>query len=453
MTIDSLIVGAGPAGLMSAYYLGLKHREVVVADEGHTLNKRVCPSIHLDKKIKCPKCPVCDIISGYGGAGLFSDGKIIISDKIGGDLKIEPDEKELLESIFTNHQDLFRVYKNDSDRVKWLASRYGLQYLPSTIYHLGSDNGIEFLRRLYNVLIASGVNFMLNTLVLDILPEKDYYVVMMKTKNEITKVKARNVVIATGRKGSTFTTAIARKLGIPFKSSKVDIGVRVEVPYGVTKDITDEIYEFKFVYYGGKYNDRVRTFCVNPRGIVVYEGHNGYATVNGLAYSKPVSDNTNFAILVTTEFTEPFNDSIEYGRAILFLSELLAKGPILQRLGDLKRGRRSTDKRIKENSVVPTLPQVVAGDLSFVLPSRYMTNILDMLERLNKVMPGINDDQTLLYGPEVKFYSNKFEVSNEMETKYKGLYIIGDTSGHTRGIYQSMISGIRAGKSIVRNKR
>ena len=431
MKYDVIIIGAGPGGIFSAYELmkkspGLK---VAVFEAGYSLEKRRCP---IDgKKVKsCIKCPTCAIMSGFGGAGAFSDGKYNITNDFGGTLYEHIGRKEAIDLMYyvdkinVNHGgESTRMFSTAGTKFKKLCMQNKLKLLDASVRHLGTDINYIVLENMYNEM-KSHIDFYFHTPVEHVEKlEEGYRIHYGEDKYE----DCEECIISVGRSGSKWMEKVCQELDIPTKSNRVDIGVRVELPAVIFSDLTDELYESKIVYRTEKFEDNVRTFCMNPNGIVVNENTNGIVTVNGHSYegAEKQTENTNFALLVAKHFSEPFKDSNGYGESIARLSNMLGGGVIVQRFGDLVRGRRSNTKRIEEGLVTPTLA-ATPGDLSLVLPKRILDGIIEMIYALDKIAPGTANDDTLLYGVEVKFYNMEVEIDENLESRYKGLYIIGD---------------------------
>ncbi len=452
MNYDVIIIGAGPGGIFAAYELMQlnKNLKVAVFEAGHSLEKRYCP---IDgKKIKsCIGCKSCSIMSGFGGAGAFSDGKYNITNDFGGTLYEYIGKKNALDLM--NYIDEINVryggegtklYTTAGTRFKTVCIQHDLHLLDASVRHLGTDINYIVLENLYNYL-KTQVEFFFDTPVNTVERLEQGYKVICGEKS----YTCEKCIISVGRIGSKWMEKVCHELDIPTKSNRVDIGVRVELPAAVFAHLTDELYESKIVYRTEKYGDKVRTFCMNPKGAVVNENTNGIITVNGHSYEDPAkqTENTNFALLVAKHFSEPFKDSNGYGESIARLSNMLGGGVIVQRFGDLIRGRRSTPSRIEEAFITPTL-NATPGDLSLVLPKRILDGIIEMIFALDKVAPGTANDDTLLYGVEVKFYNMEVEVNNNLETKYDGLYIIGDGSGITHSLSHASASGVHVARSI-----
>lgn len=451
---DVIIIGAGPGGIFAAYELVNKDNNLKIAiiEKGKALDKRACP---IDgKKIKsCIKCDTCSIMSGFGGAGAFSDGKYNITNDFGGTLYEHIGSDTAIElmhyvddiNVLYGGQDT-KLYSTAKSSFKKLCMQNKLKLLDASVRHLGTDINYVVLNNLYNEL-NKHVDIYFNTEVLDIKIDKNIYLVTTKSDT----YKAKNCIVSAGRSGSKWIQEICQKLNIETNSNRVDIGVRVELPAPIFSNLTDELYESKIVYRTEKYEDNVRTFCMNPNGIVVNENTNGIITVNGHSYEddKLKTNNTNFALLVSKTFSEPFKDSNSYGESIARLSNMLGGGVIVQRFGDLIRGRRTNEKRLSKSMVTPTL-SATPGDLSLVLPKRILDDIIEMIYALDKVAPGTANDDTLLYGVEVKFYNMEVAVDENLETIHKGLYIIGDGSGVTHSLSHASASGIYVAREIVK---
>ena len=453
---DVIIIGAGPGGIFAAYELAEKAPELKVAvfEAGNPLEKRKCP---IDgKKIKsCVNCKTCAIMSGFGGAGAFSDGKYNITNNFGGTL-YEYIGKETAIDLM-NYVDEINVkfggegtkmYSTSGTHIKKLCMQNKLNLLDASVRHLGTDINYVVLENLYAKL-KDTVEFRFNCHVDDVEAIDGGYRVI--TKDGVDECK--KCIVSVGRSGSKWMEKVCENLDITTKSNRVDIGVRVELPAVIFSHLTDELYESKIVYRTEKFEDKVRTFCMNPNGIVVNENTNGIVTVNGHSYEDPAkqTENTNFALLVEKHFSEPFKDSNGYGESIARLSNMLGGGVIVQRFGDLVRGRRSTVKRVEEGLVRPTLT-ATPGDLSLVLPKRILDGIIEMIYALDKVAPGTANDDTLLYGVEVKFYNMEVEIDDNLESCHKGLYVIGDGSGVTHSLSHASASGIYVARHIAGQK-
>ncbi len=457
---DVIIVGAGPGGIFAAYEMAVQRPDLRVAvfEKGHALERRKCP---IDgKKIKsCVGCATCSIMSGFGGAGAFSDGKYNVTNDFGGTLYQYIGKEKALELMYYVDEinmkyggEGTKMYSTAGTKFKKLCMQNKLSLLDASVRHLGTDINYTVLENLY-AFLKDRVTFYFDTPVECVEKAEDGYVVRVEEdspqQHAGTVFHCRSCVISVGRSGSKWMENICESMAIPTKSNRVDIGVRVELPAVIFSHLTDELYESKIVYRTEKFEDRVRTFCMNPYGIVVNENTNGIITVNGHSYESEEmrTENTNFALLVAKHFSEPFKDSNGYGESIARLSNMLGGGVIVQRFGDLVRGRRSTVSRIEEGLVRPTL-QATPGDLSLVLPKRILDGIIEMIYALDKIAPGTANDDTLLYGVEVKFYNMEVEIDGNLETKYKGLYVIGDGSGVTHSLSHASASGVYVGRKI-----
>lgn len=450
---DVLIIGAGPGGIFTAYELTQTDRKmnIAVLELGRPLAQRKCP-IDGDKIKSCVKCPVCSIMSGFGGAGAFSDGKYNITNQFGGTLYEYVGKEKALELMrYVDRINLAhggegtKLYSTANTAIKQTCLTNGLHLLDAQVRHLGTDINYVVLENLYNEL-KGRVDFFFNTAVLSVEKDDGGYTVV----TEKERFSCRRCVISVGRSGSKWMESVCKALAIPTHSNRVDIGVRVELPAEVFSHLTDELYESKIVYRTEKFEDMVRTFCMNPRGVVVNENTNGIVTVNGHSYEDPArhTDNTNFALLVSKHFSEPFKDSNGYGESIARLSNMLGGGVMVQRFGDLVRGRRSTVQRIRESFLTPTL-SATPGDLSLVIPKRILDGIIEMIYALDKIAPGTANDDTLLYGVEVKFYNMEVEIDENLETVHKGLYVIGDCSGVTHSLSHASASGVYVARHIL----
>ena len=455
MNYDIAIIGAGPGGIYAAYELATQAPELKVAvfEAGHSLEKRRCP-IDGDKVKSCIGCKSCSIMSGFGGAGAFSDGKYNITNDFGGTLYEYIGRDQALElmryvdGINMAHGGAgTKMYSTGATKFKKLCLQNGMQLLDASVRHLGTDLNHLVLENLY-AFLKGRADFFFDTSVEHLRREEDGSFTLVTKAGE---AHCRSCVVSVGRSGSKWMEKICREMDIPTKSNRVDIGVRVELPAVVFSHLTDELYESKIVYRTEKFEDRVRTFCMNPHGIVVNENTNGIITVNGHSYESPEkhTDNTNFALLVAKHFSEPFKDSNGYGESIARLSNMLGGGVIVQRFGDLIRGRRSTVARMEESIVRPTL-KATPGDLSLVLPKRILDGIIEMIYALDKIAPGTANDDTLLYGVEVKFYNMEVSLDDHLQTRYPGLYVIGDGSGVTHSLSHASASGVYVARDILK---
>ena len=452
MNYDVIIIGAGPGGIFSAYELVEKapNLKMAVLEAGHALNKRSCP-IDGEKIKTCIGCKSCSIMSGFGGAGAFSDGKYNITNDFGGTLYRYIGKQKALE-LMHDVDDInmryggagTKLYTTTGTEIKKVCVQHDLHLLDASVRHLGTDINYVVLENIYNHL-KERVSFFFDTPVTTVKVIDSGYEIVCENGTYTCK----NCIISVGRSGSKWMEHICSELNIPTKSNRVDIGVRVELPAEVFSHLTDELYESKIVYRTKEYGDKIRTFCMNPKGAVVNENTNGIITVNGHSYEDPSrqTENTNFALLVAKHFSEPFKDSNGYGESIARLSNMLGGGVIVQRFGDLIRGRRSNQNRIDEAFITPTL-KATPGDLSLVLPKRILDGIIEMIYALDKVAPGTANDDTLLYGVEVKFYNMEVEVNSDLESCLKGLYVIGDGSGITHSLSHASASGIYVAQKI-----
>ena len=456
MKYDVLIIGAGPGGIFSAYELAKLNPSLKIAvfEAGHALAKRKCP-IDGEKIKSCIGCKSCSIMSGFGGAGAFSDGKYNITNDFGGTLYEYIGKKQALDLMGYVDQINMRfggegtkLYSTAATRFKKECIQHDLHLLDASVRHLGTDINYVVLENLYTYL-QDKVDFFFETPVQAVEKSEDGYTVICENGS----YSCKNCVISVGRSGSKWMEKVCQDLNIPTESSRVDIGVRVELPANVFAHLTDELYESKIVYRTQEYGDKVRTFCMNPKGSVVTENTNGIITVNGHSYADPAkqTENTNFALLVAKHFSEPFKDSNGYGESIARLSNMLGGGVIVQRFGDLIRGRRSTPNRIEEAFITPTL-NATPGDLSLVLPKRILDGIIEMIYALDKIAPGTANEDTLLYGVEVKFYNLEVQVNEKLEVpNHPNLYIIGDGSGITHSLSHASASGVYVARSIANN--
>ena len=437
MKYDVLIIGAGPGGIFSAYELMQRKPEwkVAVLEAGNPLEKRHCP-IDGDKVKSCIHCKTCAIMNGFGGAGAFSDGKYNLTNEFGGTLYEYIGKQKAMELM--RYVDEINVATADSG-FKRLCLQNNLHLLDASVRHLGTDINYKVLENLYAQLKEHiDFHFLTPVKALTILDDGSY-----QAETDKGTFCGSKCIISVGRSGSKWMESVCEALDIPTKSNRVDIGVRVELPAEVFAPITDELYESKIVYKTEKYQDKVRTFCMNPRGAVVNENTNGIVTVNGHSYEDPAlhTENTNFALLVSKHFTEPFRDSNGYGESIARLSNMLGGGVMVQRFGDLIRGQRTTPKRIEKGFMTPTLA-ATPGDLSLVMPKRILDGIIEMIYALDKIAPGTASDDTLLYGVEVKFYNMEVALDQNLETPHKGLFVIGDGSGVTHSLSHASASGV-----------
>ena len=459
---DVVVVGSGPAGIFTVLEL-LKNNdklEILMLDEGRNIKTRRCPK---SKTKKCVNCKPCNISSGFGGAGAFSDGKLSLSKDVGGWLEDYIGQEKLEELIkyvdseylkYGGNKEIF-YNKEFAEELEYNCSKHGLKFVKCPVRHLGTEKSQIIMEKMYDEIISHK-----NVEVLELSPvesveiSNEEYIVNYLNNKEKISVIAKNIVLAVGRSGSEWLNKLCKKLDIKTSNKQVDIGVRVELPNSITDNLTKELYEFKIYNTAKTTENVVRTFCMNPGGFVSQENYDdGLAVVNGHSFHDLKSNLTNFALLVSCRFTEPFNEPVLYGKYIARLANMLTDGHIMvQRLKDLKEGRRSTENRMNKLCYKPTLSDAVPGDLSFVLPSRVITSLLETFEALEKICPGISGDQTILYGVEVKFYSSNVIVDNNLKTKYKGIYAIGDGAGITRGLMQASVSGVVAARDILNTK-
>jgi len=441
MNYDVIIIGAGPAGIFAALeFARTKKVSACIIDRGPDIDQR-------DRK--------AGLLSGWGGAGAFSDGKLTLSPEVGGQLNTllpEPEVRKLLREVdrmWLEYSGPLKVYGADQDIVADIEHRAqlaGLKLVQSEVRHLGTEMCPMVLTRMRDAL-REKVDVRMNTAVEHVMVADGRVRGVELASGE--KIEAEHVIVAPGRVGSDWLAKEAERLDLETATNPVDIGVRVEVPAAVMQTLTDAVYEPKLIYYSRSFDDKVRSFCVCPNGEVVVEKHDGVVSVNGHSYAKKKTRNTNFALLVSTSFTQPFHEPITYGRYVASLANLLSEGVIVQRLGDLESGRRSTAERIQRGLTMPTFTEAVPGDLSFVLPYRHLSGILEMLHAMDQLAPGVASRHTLLYGVEVKFYSSRLQLSDKLETAIHNLFAIGDGAGVTRGLVQSSASGVIAAREIL----
>ena len=456
MNYDVIIVGAGPAGIFSALEIAEgTSLKTLILEKGANIDKRKCPA---SRGFGCLNCNPCNVLHGWGGAGAFSDGKLTLSPEVGGWLRKYITEEKLQEllkyvdGIYTKFgapNNLYGLDENRFEEIRRKASLAGMKLVRQKVRHMGTEKCAETLLKMRNFL-DKRVDVRTNSEVKGLIV-KDKHVEGVET-SEGRRFLAKYVIVAPGRSGAEWLKCEAQSLGLKTMNNPVDVGVRVEIQAPIFEELTSALYEPKLIYYSKFFDDSVRTFCVAPYGEVITESYDGILTVNGQSYAEHKTGNTNFAILVSTSFTEPFKEPIAYGKYIARLTNLLSGGIIIQRLGDLEAGRRSTEERIKRSTVVPTLKSATPGDLSFVLPYRYLTDIREMLAALDKIAPGIASTDTLLYGVEVKFYSSKLTLNKCFETPIRNLFTIGDGAGLTRGLVQASISGVIAARQIVKRE-
>lgn len=452
---DAIIVGAGPAGIFAALELADSGIRVLLLEKGRDLEERICPIA--GRAEKCVSCRPCSMVSGFGGAGAYSDGKLTLTPEVGGLLSTVLDGETLQELI--EYVDSIYVRFGAPDRVFGVGSEVeplvnramlaGLRLVPVRLRHLGC----EYCRRVLEAMrahLCSRIDIRSRANVTGIECDGRRVTGVRMASGETHQ--CRFVICAPGREGADWLTGLARDHGLSVESNPVDVGVRVEVPAPVTEELCRVLYEAKLEYYSSTFDDRVRTFCMCPNGDVVMEATGGddpVVTVNGVGYAERVTPNTNFAVLVSTSFTEPFHEPIAYGKYLARLANLLSGGVLVQRLGDLLEGRRTTEARLGRSLVRPSLAAATPGDLSFVLPYRYLTDIVEMLKALDRFAPGIASPHTLLYGVEVKFYSVRLELTPSLETGIENLFAVGDGAGVSRGLVQASVSGVVAAREVL----
>lgn len=451
---DVAIIGGGPAGIFAAYEIIVKKPEanIILIEEGRDINTRRCP-IAEKKVAQCIKCNPCSIMRGFGGAGAFSDGKYNFTTEYGGWLNEYLSDKEVMDlidyvdAINMQYGAPSEIFSSKNHELSKTALAYDLHLLEAKVRHLGTENNLTIMKHIYDFL-KDKITMLYNKRVTKINIGEDEFSLELGSPENI--IASTYLIAAPGRAGSEWFAGQCRELGLPLFNNQVDVGVRVEIPAEVFKHITDEVYEAKLVYRTKQYGDLVRTFCMNPKGYVVAENTDGIITVNGHSYrdEKLHSKNTNFALLVSNRFTEPFNEPHQYGKRIASFSNMLGGGVLVQRFGDLIKGRRTNEHRMAQSFTKPTL-KATPGDLSLVLPKRHLDNIIEMIYALNKIAPGMANDDTLLYGVEVKFYSSRLKLSNLLETEIPNMFAIGDGAGVTRGLSQASASGVYAARTVV----
>jgi len=456
-SFDVALIGAGPAAIYAAYELvklepSLK---ILMIEAGRDIYTRKCP-IAEKLTTHCINCKPCSIMRGFGGAGAFSDGKFNLTLQFGGWLneylpdQVVHDLIDYVDEINLSYGAPTEYYTTRNSKLSREAIAHDIHLLEAKVRHLGTENNVKILKGLFDFLNQK-ITMLFNCQVITISP-KDHDFELVLDNGET--INATYVIAAPGRSGSEWFANECHRLGLSLSNNQVDVGVRVEVPAEVFNHITDEVYEAKLVYRTKRYGDLVRTFCMNPHGYVVAENTDGIITVNGHSYRDPKlhSRNTNFALLVSNRFTEPFKEPLQYGKRIASFSNMLGGGVLVQRYGDLIKGRRTNDHRLKQSFTRPTL-QATPGDLSLVLPKRHLDNIIEMIQALDKIAPGMTNDDTLLYGVEVKFYSSRLKLTNELETEIPNLFAVGDGAGITRGLSQASASGVHAARVIARRIR
>ena len=456
---DVIIVGGGPAGIFAALELVQQVKpgkllKIAIMEKGRDLAERNCPAI--EKRLSCKKCSPCSVVSGWGGAGAFSDGKLTLSTEVGGFLD-EYIPKHELHKLIRKVDDIYlkfgappEIYGTDEEAIGQIEKKAvlaELHLIPSQIRHLGTGRSQKVLQAMQDELIAQRVDFFIKEEVATIIANGGRVQGVRTVQGH--EYLSQFVIVSPGREGSDWLVQEAKRLQLDSTVNPVDIGVRVELASEVLEELTKVIFETKFIYYSKTFEDRVRTFCMCPHGEVVMENQDGLITVNGHSHAERKTANTNFALLVSKSFTHPFREPITYGRYVAGLANLLGGGVIVQRLGDLLNGRRSTKERLSKGLVKPTLEDATPGDLSLVFPYRHLLALQEMLSALDIIAPGVNSRNTLLYGVEVKFYSSRLSLNHALETQIANLYAIGDGAGVTRGLMQASISGVMAARDII----
>jgi uncharacterized FAD-dependent dehydrogenase len=462
---DVVIIGAGPAGLFAAYELIINNKDLKIAilDKGKRAENRFCPMNQ--NNIPCKNCNPCSILSGYGGAGTFSDGKLNFIPKIGkSDLFKYMDQHEAYkliddtEVIFTRfgmNSDVYPTNMDEANRIKEKIAKLGANLLIIKQKHLGSDKLPGYIRNFTDFLENSGVEIIESADVIDVNTEhkNNYQVIYKKSKKDCT-LDCHKVIVAPGRTGAKWIQELADKYNIPYISQSIEIGVRVEVRKEILEEITSVIYDPTIFIKTDTYNDEIRTFCTNPGGFVAKENYEGYICVNGHALKDVKSSNSNFAFISKVNLTHPATNTRQYGESIARIANVLGDGkPLIQSLRDLRQGRRSTMERIKKGFIEPTLKDCVAGDLALVLPHRIIINILEGLKKLDQIIPGVNNDETLLYGPEIKFFSNEITTNNNMKLEDYEIYFVGDGAGKAGNIVTAAATGLIAARDILKNTK
>jgi uncharacterized protein len=450
---DIGIIGGGPSAIYAAYDLINKHpaAKIIMIEEGNDIYARRCP-IAEKKVASCIRCKPCAIMRGFGGAGAFSDGKYNFTTQFGGWLnEYIPDQQVLdlidyVDDINTKYGAPSESFSTANSNIGNLALQHDLHLLDAKVRHLGTENNLKILENIYEFL-KEKITMIFQCHVVKIKPEQPGF--HLEIEGSCDAVECDYLIAAPGRAGSEWFSHQCHDLNLPLKNNQVDVGVRVEIPAGIFNHITDDVYEAKLVYRTKQYGDLVRTFCMNPKGYVVAENTDGIVTVNGHSYrdEKLHSKNTNFALLVSNTFTEPFNEPHQYGKRIASFSNMLGGGVLVQRFGDLIKGRRTNEHRLEQSFTKPTL-KATPGDLSLVLPKRHLDNIIEMIYALDEIAPGVANDDTLLYGVEVKFYSSRLNLTSELETDIKNMFAIGDGAGITRGLSQASATGILVAEAI-----
>jgi len=455
-TYDVVIVGAGPAGIFASLELCNAGLDILLVDKGREIDARPCPV--QNKSGSCALCSRCHLVSGFGGAGAFSDGKLTLSTQVGGHLKELVGSRQAralidyIDSVYLRFGAPPKVYGigTTTAKLKREAASVGLTLTPVKLRHLGTELCHETLKAMQDYL-SPKLDIRLRTTIENIVVEDGVVKSVETSRGE--NVKCRYLILAPGREGAEWLCNEAEKLKLSLDSNPVDVGCRVEVPMATMERLTSTLYESKLEFYSRSFNDRVRTFCMCPGGDVVMESTGGsdpVITVNGIGYTRARTTNTNFAILVSTTFTDPFHEPIAYGKYLARLANLLSGGVLVQRLGDLMDGHRSTRARLQNNAVTPSLGAATPGDLSFALPYRYLKSIVEMLQAIDRLAPGVASHEALLYGTEVKFYSSRPKLTPCLETEIGNLFAVGDGAGVSRGLVQASASGVLAAREILK---
>jgi hypothetical protein len=454
---DVIIVGGGPAGIFAALeIIQSSSLSVLLIEKGRDIKNRKCPS--RDKGNSCTSCSPCNLVCGLGGAGAFSDGKLTLTSQVGGRLKEYVGEAETeslikyVDDVFIRFgaKDKFYGVGEEVDKIARRSSLAELRLIPIPLRHLGTEHCRQVLKSMHDYLIQK-IDLELETAVSEIVVENGQAAGVVTEKGE--KCQCRYLVLSQGREGADWLIHEAQRLKLTMFINPIDIGVRVEVPFAVTEELSNVLYEAKLEFLSHRFDDRIRTFCMCPAGEVIMESTGGddcVITVNGHSYASRRTANTNFALLTSTTFTKPFSEPIAYGKYIARLANMLSGGVLVQRFGDLMHGQRSTAARIECGLVQPTLKTAVAGDLSFVLPYRHLTGIIEMIYAMDKLAPGVASDHTLLYGVEVKFYSGRPQLTPGLETEIKNMFAAGDGAGVSRGLIQASASGVIAAREILK---
>ncbi len=463
MKKDVVIIGAGPAGIFTALEMIKKGSEksIVIVEKGQPVEKRHCPK---DKTQKCVNCkPYCHITTGFSGAGAFSDGKLSLCYEVGGDLPQLIGERKAQETIDYTDK-IYLEFGADSHvegisnsqevkEIRMRAIQAGLKLVDCPIRHMGTEKAQDIYYAIEQFLLNNGVEIIFGYECYDIILDDGTCkgVHLRNSKGEEMTIEGDNTVIATGRRGADWLEKICAEYDIAHQPGTVDIGVRVEVRNEIIEKVNEVLYESKLIGYPGPFKNKVRTFCQNPGGFVSQENYdNDLAVVNGHSYKDLKSNNTNLAILVSHNFSYPFNQPIEYAKKVGELTNMLGAGHILvQRFGDILDGKRTWEKELSQSNVKPTLPDAVAGDITAAMPYRAMMNIINFIKAMDHVVPGFASTETLLYSPELKFYSNRVKMDDRFNTNVKGLHCLGDSSGWTRGLMMASVMGVLMGRELI----